>query len=115
MFGDEVDHVVQRREHAEAEQIEFDEPDGGAVVLVPLQDGATGHACPFDGDDIGDGTVADHHPARVDSEVSRKTLDLGCEPEHGSGISVVAAVSDSEFTPPQRLTCLLHASCCPCA
>ena len=37
---DEVDAVVEHREHPEAEQVELHQADGGAVVLVPLE-----HAC----------------------------------------------------------------------
>ncbi len=34
----QVHHVVKSGEHAQPEQIELDQPDGGAVALVPLQD-----------------------------------------------------------------------------
>ena len=69
VFGGQVDRVVQGGEHAESEQIEFDQPDRGAVVLVPLQDGPAGHARPFDGHHVGDRPVADHHASGVDAQV----------------------------------------------
>lgn len=40
----EVDHLVQRGEHPEAEQVELHESHRRAVVLVPLEDAAVGHA-----------------------------------------------------------------------
>ena len=42
-----IDHVVQRLQHAETQQVEFHQPGGGAIVLIPLQHGATFHAGPF--------------------------------------------------------------------
>ena len=42
MGGDEVDHLVQRVEHPEAQQVELDQADRRAVVLVPLEHAAPG-------------------------------------------------------------------------
>src|SRR5699024_7041542 len=69
VLGREVDGVVQGGEHAQAQQVELDQPDGRAVVLVPLQDGPPGHARPFDGHHVRHRSVADHHAPGVDAEV----------------------------------------------
>ena len=39
-----VQRILQHRHHPEPEQIDLDEPHVGAVVLVPLDDDAVGHA-----------------------------------------------------------------------
>ena len=66
---------MQGREHPQAEQVELDQPDGGAVVLVPLQDAAVLHGRPLDRADLDHRPVADHHAAGVDPEVAREALD----------------------------------------
>ncbi len=74
---DQVHAVVQCLEHAEAEQVELHQPDGGAVVLVPLHHRAVGLARPFHGDHIGHRPIADDHAAGVDAEVTRLVDELG--------------------------------------
>ena len=76
VFGDQVDRIVQRGEHAETQHVEFDQPDGGAVVLVPLQHAAVLHPRPLRGADIGDRPVADHHAAGVDTQMPWHSEDL---------------------------------------
>jgi len=66
-----LDAAVQRVEHAEAQQVELHETDRRAVVLVPLQDRAPGHATPLDRADLDHRSIAQHHPGRVDAQVSR--------------------------------------------
>ena len=87
---------MQHLEHPEAEQVELHQPDGGAVVLVPLEHGADrlvaaqrlrlrrgpGEARPLHRAHLHDGPVADHHAARVDAEVPRRVLELGGQREH---------------------------------
>ena len=68
--GDEVDHLVEGGEHAQAEEVELDEVHRRAVVLVPLDDGAVVHRRVLDGHDLPDGTVGEDHPNRVDAEVA---------------------------------------------
>ena len=53
------------------EQVELHQPDGGAVVLVPLQHAAPGHASPLHGADLDDRAVAQHHAGRVDAQMAR--------------------------------------------
>src|SRR5690606_13013085 len=87
--GDEVDGVVQRAQHAQAEQVELHQPGGRAVVLVPLEHGTTLHRGPLDGAHLDDRAVADDHAARADAEVAGEVLDLPGQRQHvvGDGVS----------------------------
>jgi len=80
--GDQVDGQVQRAEHAQAEQVELDEPGGGAVLLVPLQHASVGHAGPLDRTDLDDRPVADDHAAGVDAQVPGRVFELCGERDH---------------------------------
>jgi len=62
-LGAKVKGVFHGREHAEAEEVDFDDAEIGAVVLVPLHDGATGHAGWLERDDGIESGVADDHAA----------------------------------------------------
>ncbi len=83
VLGDQVDGVVQRRQHPEPEQVELHQPRRGAVVLVPLQHRPLLHPSPLDGADLDHRAVAHHHPARMDAEVPRRVLDLSRQLQHG--------------------------------
>ncbi len=85
VFGDQVLGVVQCRQHAQAEQIELDQPDRRAVVLVPLQNSAAGHTRPLHRADIGDGAITDHHATGVDPQMPGQPGDLGGQLDHRSG------------------------------
>ena len=74
---------MQAGQHAEAQQVELDQAGGGAVILVPLQHGAAGHPCPFHRAYLADRPVTDHHPARVDAQVTRQPLHLPGKLDHG--------------------------------
>ena len=116
VLTDEVDGVVQRRQHPEAEEVELDESGSGAVVLVPLQYGAIGHPPPLDRAHLDHRAVADHHPAGVDAEVAGGVLDLGGEIEHltrGSrSPSCFCALVDGNAVPHPSMR-LAQASCWP--
>ena len=92
VFGDQIDRVVQRREHPQTEQIELDQTDCGTVVFVPLQYAAILHPRPLRRTDIGDGTITDHHSTGVDSEMSWHVGDVACEFAHvvGRGVGHLA-------------------------
>jgi len=85
VLGHEVDAAVERLEHPEAEKVEFDEPDGRAVVLVPLEHGAPGHPAPLDRAHLDHRPVAEHHARRVDPEVPGAVEHLGGELGHEGG------------------------------
>jgi hypothetical protein len=94
---------VQRREHAETQQVELHETDRGAVVFVPLQHAAIFHAAPFDGADLDHRAIADDHAPRMDAEVARKVLDLECQLDHRgrhgvAALSIVEARTRGGFT-----------------
>ena len=82
VLGDQVDAVVQRREHAEPEQVELHQTDCRAVVLVPLQHAAVLHPRPLHRAHVGDRPVADHHAAGVDAHVPRQVRDLHGQVDH---------------------------------
>ena len=84
-FLDEVEAVLQRRQHAQAEQVELHQAGGGAVVLVPLQHGAVGHPAPLDRAHLDHRPVADHHAAGVDAQVPRGVLQLLGQLQHVLG------------------------------
>ena len=110
VLGHQVDGVVQRREHAETEQVELHQTDCRAVVFVPLQHAAVLHPRPLHRAHVGDRPVADHHAAGVDAHVPRQVGDLLGQIDHRLGnvldVSRLGQV-------PHWLICLLHASCCP--
>ena len=115
VLADQVDGVVQRRQHPEAEEVELDESGSGAVVLVPLQHGAIGHPPPLHRAHLDHRAVADHHPPGMDPEVAGGVLDLGGEIEHLIGdlvlrLVVCALVTATSPHPSMRLA---QASCWP--
>ena len=91
----QLDRVLQHRHHPEAEQIDFDDPHVGAVVLVPLDDDPAGHARVFERHDAVEAPLADHHAAGVLPEVPRQILNalpqIGEQPERGM-IDVAAGI-----------------------
>ncbi len=70
VLGDDPHRVVERPEHAEAQQVELDQPHPLAGVLVPLQDRAVVHAPALDGAHLADGPLGEDHAAGVDAEVT---------------------------------------------
>ncbi len=82
VLGYQVDRAVQRRQHAQAQQIELHETGRRAVVLVPLQHAAIAHGCPLDRAHLDHGSIADDHATRVDAEMSRHVFDLHGQLEH---------------------------------
>ncbi|CAG7402834.1 hypothetical protein PICSAR7_04402 [Mycobacterium avium subsp. paratuberculosis] len=82
VLGHQVDGVVQRREHAQPEQVELHQTDCRAVVFVPLQHAAILHPGPLHRAHVGDRAVADHHAAGVNAQVSRQVADLVGQVDH---------------------------------
>ena len=85
VLGDQVDGVVQRREHAEPEQVELHQTDCRTVIFVPLQHTAVLHPRPLHRADVGDRPVADHHAAGVDAHVPGQVVDLHGQVDHRLG------------------------------
>ncbi len=82
VLGDQVDDVVQRREHAQPQQVELHQTDCRAVVFVPLQDAAVLHPRPLHRAHVGDRPIADHHATGMDTHVPRQVVDLHGQVDH---------------------------------
>jgi hypothetical protein len=88
----QVKGVLQRREHSQPQQVEFDESHPGAIIFVPLQNRAAVHPSVFDRADLTHGAIGQHHPPGVDSHVPRELQYLLGKIDDGSGDIVVFAV-----------------------
>ena len=64
----------KHRHHAEAEQIDLDDAEIFAVVLVPLRDDAAGHRGIFQRHEGAELVLANDHAARVLAEMTRQAL-----------------------------------------
>ena len=73
---DQLDGLLDRREHPEPEQVDLQEAGVGARVLVPLADLAAGHRRRLHRDEVDQRPGGDHHPARVLGDVARQAGDL---------------------------------------
>ena len=71
VLPDERDRLLERGEHAEAEEVDLDEAQVGAVVLVPLDDVAARHGGGLERHHLVEPAGRDHHAARVLAEVAR--------------------------------------------
>ena len=80
--GHQVQSVVQGTEHAQAQQVELDQPNRGTVLLVPLQDAAVSHAPPLHRAHLGHRPVADDHATGVDAEVPGGVAQLVGQGSH---------------------------------
>ena len=73
--ADHRDRLLDRVQHAEAEQVDLDDAEIGAVVLVPLHDDAPGHRRRLERHHLVEPPGGDHHAARVLAEVAGQVLD----------------------------------------
>ena len=89
---DEIDCVVQCREHAKTQQIKLHQPSRGAVVFVPLQHTAPFHTTPLHWTHFSDWTIAHHHATRMNAQVSWCVLHLLGKLQHLCGNAVVTTV-----------------------
>ena len=76
VVADDRNRLFERVQHAESEKIDLDDPEVGAVVLVPLHDRPAGHRRRFERHHLVEPAGGDHHAARVLPEVPRQVLDL---------------------------------------
>src|SRR5215472_13610753 len=74
VVANQPDRIFEHGHHAQAEQIDFDDAEIGAVVLVPLHDYASGHGGRLQGDHRIERALADHHAAGVLAEMTRQIL-----------------------------------------
>ena len=77
---DQVDALLDRREHPQAEQVDLEEAGVGARVLVPLADLPALHRRRLDRHELDERPRRDDHPARVLRDVARQAGDLAAEP-----------------------------------
>ena len=84
----DVEGVLHGGKHAEAEEVDLDDAEVLAVVLVPLDDGAVGHGGGLEGDDGVEAGVADDHAAGVLAEVAGEGKDGLVEVEEGGEAGV---------------------------
>ena len=77
--ADHRDRLFQRGQHPESEQIDLDDAEVGAVVLVPLNHHAAGHRGRLERDDLIERLRGDHHAAAMLPEMARHALNLAHE------------------------------------
>ncbi len=73
---DAVDRVLDRREHAEPEQVDLEEAGVAAAVLVPLADLPSRHRRGLHRHEVDQRPGRDDHAARVLADVARQSCDL---------------------------------------
>ncbi len=88
---DQVDGLLDRREHPQAEQVDLEEAGVGAGVLVPLADLPARHRRRLYRHELDQRAGRDHHPARVLGEVARQACDLARELAEGAPARPVVA------------------------
>ena len=78
---DHLDRILEHGHHAQAEQINLDETEIGAVFLVPLNDSAARHRCALNGHNVVEQAGADDHAAGVLTEMAWQVFESHTEIE----------------------------------
>ena len=78
---DQLDRLVDRGQHPEAQQVQLDQLQRLDVALVVLGHDAAGHRRSLQRGDIDQRCGGDQHPAGVDRQVAGKAVDPGAELE----------------------------------
>ncbi len=73
---DQLDALLDERQHPEREEIDLDEARVVAGILVPLADDPVFHGGALERHDLDEGTGGDHHPADVLRDVARQAPDF---------------------------------------
>src|SRR6056297_3130226 len=76
---DERNRLLERRQHAETEQVDLDQAEIRTILLVPLHDAAVRHRGRLDRDDLVEMTRGDHDAAAMLPEMSGESLDRADE------------------------------------
>ena len=79
----DLDGVLDHRHHPQAQEIDLDDAQGGAVFLVPLDHHPARHGGRLQGDDVVEAAGGDDHAPRVLAEMARQVLDA--RPQGGEG------------------------------
>ena len=77
--GDQIDALLDGRQHPQAQQIDLDEPGIGAGVLVPLHHLPAGKRRGHDRYQLHQRSGRHDHAAGVLGQVSRQTRGLACQ------------------------------------
>ena len=77
--ADHRNRLLQRGEHPEPEQIDLDDAEIGAVVLVPLNHHPAGHRGRLERHDFIERLRGDHHAAAMLPEMARQALNFAHE------------------------------------
>ena len=80
--------AAQRRQHAEAEHVHFQQAELIEIVLVPFDDRAIGHGGVFDGHQLFEQPLRDHEAADVLGQVPRKSLQLAGQVQQQPDLAV---------------------------
>ena len=75
MATNQGDRFLEGGEHAEAQQVDLDDSEIGAVVFIPLYDVSIDHGRGLYGYDLVEATRCDHDSPTVLTEMSREPLD----------------------------------------
>src|SRR3984885_15350236 len=79
VFWNQFQAVFENGHHTKAEQIYLDNAKISAIFFVPLHDGASRHGCAFERHNAIQLALADHHAARVLTEMTRQALNARTE------------------------------------
>ncbi len=74
--GDPLDALFHQRQHAERQEVDFDEARVVAGIFVPLTHDAVFHGGPLERHDLHERPARDDHPAHVLGNVPRQPRDL---------------------------------------
>ena len=83
------DRVLKHGHHAQAQEIDLDDAQSLAVVLVPLSNDTTGHGGVFEWNDPGQFALAQDHPAGVLAQVPRQAAHAAAKSGEGGGSGVL--------------------------
>ena len=100
---DQHQRILQHAHHAQAEQVDLDEPHVGAVFLVPLHDHAAGHAGVLERHHLIEPVLADDHAAAVLAQMPRQVLHAVPEIGELAHPRIDAVHADLAQVPGQRL------------
>ena len=76
---EQIEAPPDRREHPERQAIDLEDAQCVQVILVPLDDGAAGHAGILDRHDFAQRQPGQNHAADMLRQVTRKAQDLADE------------------------------------
>ena len=88
-LGGQGDGVLQHGHHAQAQEIDLDDAQSLAVVLVPLSNDTTGHGGVFEWNDPGQFALAQDHPAGVLTQVPGQAAHAAAKSGEGGGPRVL--------------------------